>query len=89
MFEKQIEQMFGKRVNLETQIFALESAATNKEVISAMQQGKNAIDASLKSLCDCAFRDCFHFLIVYLIVMWITSLILWMELTKVWLWSTN
>ena len=52
MFEKQIEQMFGKRVNLETQIFALESAATNKEVILAMQQGKQAIDASLKSTYD-------------------------------------
>ena len=60
MFEKQIEQMFGKRVNLETQIFALESAATNKEVISAMQQGKNAIDASLKSLCDYSFQYVFH-----------------------------
>lgn len=47
MFEKQIEQIFGKRVNLETQIMALESAATNKEVISAMMQGKSAIDASL------------------------------------------
>eukprot|EP00474_Spongospora_subterranea_P008972 CRZ09430.1 hypothetical protein [Spongospora subterranea] len=51
MFEKQIEQMFGKRVNLETQIFALESAATNKEVITAMQHGKNAIEISLKA-CD-------------------------------------
>ncbi|CEO97816.1 Snf7 [Plasmodiophora brassicae] len=49
MFEKQIDQMFGKRVNLETQIFALESAATNREVITAMQHGKNAIDQSMKS----------------------------------------
>jgi len=45
MFEKQIEGMFGKRVNLETQIMALQSAAANKDVLSAMKAGRDAISA--------------------------------------------
>eukprot|EP00475_Leptophrys_vorax_P018424 TRINITY_DN2519_c0_g1_i1.p1 TRINITY_DN2519_c0_g1~~TRINITY_DN2519_c0_g1_i1.p1 ORF type:complete len:227 (-),score=101.56 TRINITY_DN2519_c0_g1_i1:211-891(-) len=43
MFEQQIESMFGKRVNLETQIMALQSAAANKDVLEAMKKGKEAI----------------------------------------------
>lgn len=43
MFEKQIENMFGKRVNLETQIMALQSAAANKDVIGAMKTGRDLI----------------------------------------------
>lgn len=47
MFEKQIEGMFGKRVNLETQIMALQSAAANKDVLSAMKAGRDAISAHI------------------------------------------
>jgi charged multivesicular body protein 4 len=47
MFEKQIEGMFGKRVNLETQIMALQSAAANKDVLQAMKTGRDAIKAQV------------------------------------------
>lgn len=47
MFEKQIEGMFGKRVNLETQIMALQSAAANKDVLSAMKAGRDAISSHI------------------------------------------
>ena len=40
--------LYGKRDNLEIQIMSLESASTNAEVILAMKQGKEAIDASLR-----------------------------------------
>eukprot|EP00475_Leptophrys_vorax_P008052 TRINITY_DN1515_c0_g1_i2.p1 TRINITY_DN1515_c0_g1~~TRINITY_DN1515_c0_g1_i2.p1 ORF type:complete len:224 (-),score=86.45 TRINITY_DN1515_c0_g1_i2:66-737(-) len=47
MFEKQIEGMFGKRVNLETQIMALQSAAANQDVLKAMKTGRDAIQAHI------------------------------------------
>ena len=47
MFEKQVESMFGKRVNLETQIMALQNAAANKEVLQAMKVGQQAIAANV------------------------------------------
>lgn len=47
MFEKQIEGMFGKRVNLETQIMALQSAAANQDVLNAMRAGRDAISAQI------------------------------------------
>lgn len=87
MFEKQIDQMFGKRVNLETQIFALESAATNREVITAMQHGKNAIDQSMKSLYAARRRLDSIVLIAVLAVMWTMWPILWTVSTTAWQWS--
>jgi hypothetical protein len=37
MFEKQVEQIYGKKNNIEMQIMALESAASNKEVLDVMK----------------------------------------------------
>jgi charged multivesicular body protein 4 len=45
MFEHQIDGMFGKRVNLETQIMALQSTVANKEVLDAMKQSRDAFSA--------------------------------------------
>jgi charged multivesicular body protein 4 len=43
MLEKQIEASFGKKVNIETQIMALQSAAANKDIMEAMKKGKDAL----------------------------------------------
>lgn len=48
MYEKQIDQIYGKKSNIEMQIMALESASSNKELLSAMQTGKAALSASVK-----------------------------------------
>lgn len=48
LFEKQIEQNDNKKMALETQIMALESAASNQVIFQAMQSGKNAMNAELK-----------------------------------------
>jgi charged multivesicular body protein 4 len=45
MFEHQMEGMYGKRVNLETQIMALQNTVTNKEVMDAMKQSRDAFSA--------------------------------------------
>eukprot|EP00478_Filoreta_tenera_P002553 GABV01002652.1.p2 GENE.GABV01002652.1~~GABV01002652.1.p2 ORF type:complete len:159 (+),score=73.70 GABV01002652.1:144-620(+) len=47
MFEKQIEQLEGKRMNIETQIMALEAQAANKQIFNVMKQGKTALKASI------------------------------------------
>jgi len=39
MYEKELDQLFGKKSNLDMQILTLQGAATNKEVLQAMQQG--------------------------------------------------
>merc|ERR1719411_2276041 len=43
MLEKQLEGLQAKKLNLETQIMALESASTNKAVFDATVAGKNAM----------------------------------------------
>jgi len=43
MLEKQIDQIYGKKSNIETQIMALENAAGNKEVLGAMRRGADAL----------------------------------------------
>jgi len=48
MYEKQIDQIYGKKSNIETQIMALEGAANNKEVLSAMRVGADALRAAVK-----------------------------------------
>jgi len=43
MLEKQIDQIYGKKSNIETQIMALENAAGNREVLGAMRRGADAL----------------------------------------------
>lgn len=47
MYDKEISQLYGKRMNLDTQIMALQSAAVDKSVIAAMQQAHRATKASV------------------------------------------
>lgn len=42
-----MEQIYGKKSNLDVQIMALESAASNKEIIHVMKQGKQALQANV------------------------------------------
>ena len=44
LFEKEIDQIYGKRINIETQINALESAASSADVLKAMVVGKDALN---------------------------------------------
>merc|ERR1719296_292331 len=44
MFEKQVEQIEGKKMGLEMQIMAMESAAGNTEVIDAMSSGAKTLN---------------------------------------------
>jgi len=48
MIEKQVDQIYGKKMNIETQILALEGASSNKEVLGVMRQGKDALKSSIK-----------------------------------------
>jgi len=48
MFDKQIEQIDGKKTNIEVQVMALEGAASNKDVLSAMRVGRDALKSSIK-----------------------------------------
>eukprot|EP00823_Brevimastigomonas_motovehiculus_P007029 TRINITY_DN604_c0_g1_i1.p1 TRINITY_DN604_c0_g1~~TRINITY_DN604_c0_g1_i1.p1 ORF type:complete len:266 (-),score=99.54 TRINITY_DN604_c0_g1_i1:453-1250(-) len=48
MFEKQVEQIYGKKQNLELQIMTLEAAAGNTQTLLAMKQGAEALKASVK-----------------------------------------
>jgi len=50
LYEKQIDQIYGKKTNIETQIMALEGASSNKEVISAMKEGSTALSATVSDL---------------------------------------
>jgi len=43
MLEKQIDQIYGKKSNIEIQIMALENASGNKEVLGAMRRGADAL----------------------------------------------
>lgn len=47
MFEKQVEQIYGKKNNIEMQIMALESAASNKEVLDVMKIGAGALKQAI------------------------------------------
>lgn len=47
LLEKQVEGIYGKKGNLEVQIMALESAASNKEIIHVMKRGKQALQANV------------------------------------------
>lgn len=49
MLEKQIEQIYGKKSNLEVQILTLESAASNKEIIHVMRKGRDALEANVNA----------------------------------------
>jgi len=50
MYEKQIDQIYGKKTNIETQIMALEGASSNKEVITAMKEGATILQATVSDL---------------------------------------
>jgi len=47
MYEKQLDQIYGKKTNIEMQIMALESAASNKEVLGAMRGGAVALQRAV------------------------------------------
>lgn len=47
MLEKQIDQIYGKKTNLEMQILALESTINNKEIFDAMKEGKTALNNAI------------------------------------------
>lgn len=43
LLETQINQIYGKKANIDIQIMALESAASNKEIFDVMRAGKDAL----------------------------------------------
>lgn len=43
MYEKQIEQGYGKKSNIDMQIMALEAASVNKDVLDVMRIGSDAL----------------------------------------------
>jgi len=48
MYEKHLEQLFGKKNNIEVQISTLEGAVGNAEVLHAMRQGALALKNAVK-----------------------------------------
>lgn len=48
LVEKQIEQITGKKLNVDKQMFALESALGNKEIVNAMRFANEAFKATVK-----------------------------------------
>jgi len=48
MFEKQIDQIYGKKANIEQQIVTLENAQGNTEVLKAMRVGADALKRTVK-----------------------------------------
>lgn len=50
MNEKQLESIYGQKDNIEIQILTLEQGISNKNTISALKQGKNAIKNLQESL---------------------------------------
>jgi len=48
MYEKQVDQIYGKKTNIELQIMTLEAAAGNTEVLSAMRKGADALKRTVK-----------------------------------------
>ena len=47
MYETQMEQIYGKKSNIETQILALENAGITGDVVTAMQNGERALRQTL------------------------------------------
>jgi len=47
MYETQMEQIYGKKSNIETQILALENAGITGDVVTAMQHGERALRQTL------------------------------------------
>lgn len=43
LIETQINQIYGKKANIDVQIMALESASSNKEIFNVMRAGKDAL----------------------------------------------
>jgi short-subunit dehydrogenase involved in D-alanine esterification of teichoic acids len=42
-YEKEIESLYGKRMNLETQVMALQSTAVDRDVLQAMRMGRDVM----------------------------------------------
>jgi len=42
-YQKQIDQIYGKKINIDIQIMALEDAASNKQMLQAMASGRDAL----------------------------------------------
>ena len=49
LIETQINQIYGKKANIDIQIMALESAASNKEIFEVMKAGKDALKIATAS----------------------------------------
>jgi len=49
LLETQINQIYGKKANIDIQIMALESAASNKEIFDVMRAGKDALKVATAS----------------------------------------
>jgi len=47
-YEKEVDKIYGKKTNIEVQILALESAASNTDVLSAMRKGADALKRTVK-----------------------------------------
>jgi hypothetical protein len=48
MLEKQVNQIYGKRANLDAQIIAIEGASVNRVQLDAMREGDRALRAAVK-----------------------------------------
>lgn len=48
LFEKQIDQISGKKMNIEMQVMALENAAGNSDLFKVMQAGQQALNHAIK-----------------------------------------
>eukprot|EP01006_Ploeotia_vitrea_P034546 TRINITY_DN65761_c7_g1_i4.p1 TRINITY_DN65761_c7_g1~~TRINITY_DN65761_c7_g1_i4.p1 ORF type:complete len:200 (+),score=129.43 TRINITY_DN65761_c7_g1_i4:325-924(+) len=48
LLQSKLDQISGKKLNLETQIFALEDAASNKEYLGAMKQSNVTLQTHIK-----------------------------------------
>lgn len=50
MYEKQVQQLNGTRMTLETQLCAIENQSMNVEMFKAMQMGSNIMKQNTKEL---------------------------------------
>lgn len=50
MYEKEIEKIDGARINIESQVMALESSISNVEIVNSMKTGKNTLSAIHQTL---------------------------------------
>jgi len=48
LYEKQVEQIAGKKINIDRQVMALEAASSNKEIFNAMKDANTALKMSVK-----------------------------------------